>query len=199
VPNRYRGAQPQAPLGEGPVQEAPKVPTPPQQSDSTIGAAIKWLLGTGVRVGTTSLGTAVGAGLGTMVAPGPGTAIGAALGGIVGGATGEAGAERYVEHQPISPGRMAVSGAIGAVPGSYLLRGGLAGGAAKNAVMGYAGVAGNKLVAGENTEKALNPLEWNGSELVAPLFGGIMGGVPRSLHRQTIGCITKTISTSLRN
>lgn len=155
-----------------------KVPTPPEKKDE--GMVPDWMqnLGAGViRVA----GPIVGGAAGTLLDPfvGPAGTLG---GGALGGGAGEYLAEKVEPgglHRSANPARVAVNAALGAVPGSALVKTGkpLAS-AAAGGLFGYAGVAGNKLAEGEGMEKSLNPAEWSGSEvLMGPALGAGVGGV----------------------
>jgi hypothetical protein len=151
------------------------------QSDQSLTTTdlIKALLGYGVRVAGPIAGSIVGGAAGTLAAPGPGTAAGMLLGGGTGGALSEALVEKYLEPKhEVNLGRVGVSGALGAIPGSWIVKSGKPlVSAGIGAGLGYAGVAGNKLAEGEGVEKSLNPMEWSGGELLSMPIGATVGGV----------------------
>lgn len=121
----------------------------------------------------------------------PGAAYGAEVGGAAGGGIGELLAQQIepnpnypVGHRPVNWGRTGVSAAIGAIPASRLISVGKPlVSAAKGALLGYGGVAGNKAASGKSWEESLNPSKWDTSEILGgPVFGGATGGALSALH-----------------
>lgn len=146
--------------------EAPSKPTSMSWEDYA-----RILAGMGLRVGGTTLGAMGGFALG-----GP---IGAVVGGAAGGAGSEALVEKFLEPKhEISPGRVAVGGAMGAIPGSWMVRAGRpAISAAIGGGIGYGSTAANKLAEGEGLNKSLNPAEWSGSDYFGVGAGALTGGL----------------------
>jgi hypothetical protein len=169
--------------GEGaPVAPAPQAP----KDEGAIPDWLQQVLAGVTRVGGTAGGATLGGILGSVV-PGVGNAAGAIGGGALGGAASEYLAEKMEPgglHKSANPGRIAVQGALGAVPGSWLIKGGKPlYNAGAGAALAYAGLAGNKIAEGEEPTKAINPLKWSGSELLmGPVLGGVAGLGVGALH-----------------
>lgn len=180
--------------------QGPPTP-PPDESGSVSGSDLARLaVATGLRVAGPWVG-GIGGGL-AAAALAPETGGGSALAGpsmvaggsALGGGAGEWLAEKIEPrfdkkregffNKDISPGRIAVATGLGAVPGSWIVRGGkpfLSAGA--GATLGYAGVAGNKIAEGQKVTDAINPTNWSGSELIGgPVLGALTGGVLSKIH-----------------
>lgn len=167
----------------------PKAPKPEAKPSSGY---LKPALATGLRVAGPAIG-AIGGGILGSAVPVVGTGAGAVGGGAFGGAAGEylaqllegRGRDKKLadlitgeEPEPINLKRVGVSAALGAVPGSWMVRSGnpLVS-AAIGSGLGYAGTAGYKAAEGASAREALDPTQWSGTELLTgPVVGGAVGG-----------------------
>jgi excisionase family DNA binding protein len=129
---------------------------------------------------------------GTIAGGAAGLEAGRHLGGAVGGAAGEAAAQ-LVEPggvldkgvKALNPYRMAVEGAMGALPeGAFLAKGRALNSAIRGAATAAVGTAGRRTADKLNTEgegpswaDTLLPNRWSGSELLGVAGGGVLSGL----------------------
>jgi len=145
-------------------EEAP----PPKPEEMTWEDYARIIGGGVLRVG----GMGVGA-MGGFAVGGP---PGAIVGGGLGGALSEAAVEKYIEPKhEVNPKRVLVGGALGAIPGSWMIR---AGKPFVSAGIG-AGISGastvaNKVAEGEDLKTAAT--NWSSGDLLGMLVGGATGG-----------------------
>lgn len=139
------------------------------------------------RVGLPAVGTLLGAGLGP---------IGMAAGGAAGGMAGEAIAQ-FLEPTPTDQekdwriGSMLVGGALGAVPGSWLMAPGKMGASAlRGGALGLAGTAGHKVA--EQGAEGLDVTQWGGMDFLPAVLGA---GVGAGLGRLSGGTVNATNAT----
>lgn len=151
-------------------QEPPAKPEGMSWSDYA-----KILAGMGLRIGGAGLGAVTGGAL-TL-----GNPLGIAAGGAAGGAASEALVEKFLEPKhEVNLGRVGVGGVMGAIPGSWMIRGGNTGlSAALGAGMGYGSTVANKVAEGTPVADAVNPLskEWSKMDVAGVGAGGVVGGL----------------------
>lgn len=156
-----------------PVDQGPATPQKPD--GMSLGDWAKVLAGMGIRVGGAGLGAMAGGAL-TL-----GNPLGIAAGGAAGGAGAEALVEKYLEPKhEVNLGRVGVGGVMGAIPGSWMIRGGKTGlSAALGAGMGYGSTVANKVAEGTPVAAAVNPLskEWSKMDIAGVAAGGAVGGL----------------------
>lgn len=157
-----------------------KEETPAPKNEGRVPDWMQHIAATGLRVAGPALGSFAGGAAGAA-AGGVGAVPGAVAGGALGGGISEAIAQKLEPgglHRKVNPGRVVVSGALGAVPGTMAVRSGkVLASAGMGAAMGYAGTAGNKIADGVSTAEALNPTKWTPSEIAfGPVAGSVVGG-----------------------
>src|SRR5882724_2604610 len=168
----------------------PSYKTPEQKAEEVKAATgtdlstkdmLKLIAATGLRVGGQWGGSILGGLAGAGLTGGPGAIPGAMVGGAAGAGLSEALAEQVepnakypIFHRPVHMGRVGVSSALGAIPGSAIVQegrpivSGLTG-----AGLGYTGVAANKLVDKQGLKESLDPTQWSKGEVIGgPLLGG---------------------------
>lgn len=164
-------------------QEVPTAVAPKGPEGSFTGDVLRLLLGQGVRVAAPILGGLAGAATANP--------LGIAAGAAAGGAAGEYAAEKWIDPMSdgnVNYGKVGLQGAISAIPGAALVKAGrpLASGVI-GAGLGYAQTAGNKLAEGESLNNAVNPFQWERSDLIGPALGAAGGAAFGAVARAHAG------------
>lgn len=160
------------PMFVEPAKEPSKMPS----GKEIVGTATRvtgGMLPTLIRMGAAPAGTLAGGALGSVV-PGAGTTLGALGGGALAGAAGETIAE-WLEGSKWNPGRIAVEGAIGAVPLGKAP--GILKGALKGTALAAGGIVGRKATDEDPNTSALDPNSYGLGDAVQLGIGGALGGV----------------------
>lgn len=158
--------------------EQPQAQAQAPEASSSWEDYAKLALGMGARVVAPVIGGAIGA-LGGVAAPAT-----IPLGAGAASALTEALLERYLEPQhKVNLGRVGVAGGLGAIPGSWLVRGGrpiLS--AAIGGGLGYGSTVANKVAEGDTVAHAADPRNLSGMDYFGIGAGAATGGLLGKFH-----------------